>query len=181
MLKKPFAKHFSRKNDIRPFEDASSIEFFSTKNDASLFAFGSHNKKRPHNIVFGRLFDHQILDMAEVGITNFCGLSAFSSSRKPHLGSKPCMIFDGDAFEHHDDLGKLRSLLMDFFRGWPAESINLQGVDHVIVCTAISEDTVCLRSYGIKLLKVSSQLSARTTVGRLSREEKPLFATSDNH
>ena len=29
-------------------------EFFSDRNDASLFAFGSHSKKRPHNLVLGQ-------------------------------------------------------------------------------------------------------------------------------
>ncbi len=33
--------------DIRPFEDATQLERFGKKKDASLFAFGSHNKKRP--------------------------------------------------------------------------------------------------------------------------------------
>jgi hypothetical protein len=44
------------------------MEFLSQKNDASLFAFGTHSKKRPHNLVFGRLFDHHILDMVETGV-----------------------------------------------------------------------------------------------------------------
>lgn len=68
MIKSPFSKHFSRKNDIRPFEDASSLEFFANKNDASLFAFGSHNKKRPDNLVIGRTYDYQILDMCEFAV-----------------------------------------------------------------------------------------------------------------
>ena len=37
----------------------SSIEFFAQKEDASLFAFSNHNKKRPNNMVLGRLFGHE--------------------------------------------------------------------------------------------------------------------------
>ena len=62
MLKKPFSKHFTRHNAVHPFEDPTPLEFLCQKNDASLFAFGTHSKKRPHNLVLGRMFDHHLLD-----------------------------------------------------------------------------------------------------------------------
>jgi hypothetical protein len=49
-LTKPHNKLLSRKNEILPFEDANSIEFLAPKNDCSLFALGSHSKKRPNNL-----------------------------------------------------------------------------------------------------------------------------------
>lgn len=61
----------SRKNEnIRPFEAGgeTSLEFLSQKTDCSLFLFASHSKKRPHNLVFGRMFDHHVYDMVEVGV-----------------------------------------------------------------------------------------------------------------
>ena len=54
MLKKPDAKALTRKNDIRPFEDASSLEFLCDKNECSAFLYASHSKKRPHNLVLVR-------------------------------------------------------------------------------------------------------------------------------
>lgn len=50
-LTKPHCKSLNRKNEILPFEDANSIEFLAGKADASLFAMGSHTKKRPHNLI----------------------------------------------------------------------------------------------------------------------------------
>lgn len=68
MLKKPHAVNFTKKNQIHPFEDPSNLQFFSQKNDASLFVIGTHSKKRPHTLTFARMFDHQLLDMMEVSI-----------------------------------------------------------------------------------------------------------------
>lgn len=50
---------FSKKNDINPMEDETSAEFLMSKNDCALFLFGSHNKKRPNNLVLVRVMKGQ--------------------------------------------------------------------------------------------------------------------------
>ena len=65
---------YKKKNIVRPFEDQTSLEFFSKKSDSSLVAFGSHNKKRPHNLVLANMFDYSLLDMVEFGITNYVSI-----------------------------------------------------------------------------------------------------------
>jgi ribosome production factor 2 len=70
-LKKPDATHFSKKNQIHPFDDAGSLEFFSEKQDASLLVVASHSKKRPDHLTFVRMFEYKVLDMVEMGVTNY--------------------------------------------------------------------------------------------------------------
>lgn len=79
-LKRPNAINFSRKNDIHPFEDASSLEFFAQKNDASLMLTGLHSKKRPNDLIFTRMFDGRVLDMLELGIDQIKGMADFAVS-----------------------------------------------------------------------------------------------------
>lgn len=76
-LKRPNALSFSKKNDVRPFEDASSLEFWSEKNDASFFVVGHSNKKRPDGLVLVRMFDGRVLDMCEVGVEDYVPISSF--------------------------------------------------------------------------------------------------------
>ena len=81
MLKKPAAKSLSGRNAKLPFEDESSVEFLCEKNACGLFAFGSHSKKRPHNLILGRTFDNQLLDMFEFGVENFVSMESFKVRR----------------------------------------------------------------------------------------------------
>ena len=134
---KPQAKALGRKNPILPFEDASSLEFLCARNECSAFALASHNKKRPHNLVLGRLFDGHVLDMVELGIdpASFQGLRDVVGEKK-RLGSPPCLVFAGELWERSPALGKLRSLLLDCLGLRNAERLSLQGVDHAICLTA---------------------------------------------
>jgi ribosome production factor 2 len=154
-FKKPHAVMLRRKNILRPFEDPTSLEFLSQKSDASLFVFGSHSKKRPHNLVVGRMYDHHILDMIELGIENFKPFADFKS-KSCVLGSKPCLIFSGDLFETEVEYVRLKNIFIDFFRGEELTKLSLGGVDHVISFTA-AEGHVYFRAFQLSLKKSGSK------------------------
>ncbi|KAJ1959862.1 rRNA-binding ribosome biosynthesis protein rpf2 [Dipsacomyces acuminosporus] len=134
-LKKPDAINFAKKNEIHPFDDETGIEFFARKNDSSLFAVGMHSKKKPHNLVLGRTFSHQIMDMVELGVERCTPMSEFKTQACA-IGMKPVMIFNGEAFSQSEDLIRLKSLLLDFFRGEAADKVSLKGLEYVITVTA---------------------------------------------
>ncbi|XP_049872564.1 ribosome production factor 2 homolog [Pectinophora gossypiella] len=151
-LKKPDAAHLTRKNDFVPFEDATLIEKMCYKKDAALFGVGSHNKKRPHNVILGRTFDSGILDMIELGADNYKAMSEFENI-KVLAGLKPCLIFNGPAWELNEELKRLKSLFTDFFHRETVETIRLQGLEHVLSFTATEEGSIYFRSYRIQLKK----------------------------
>lgn len=81
-LKRPDVIQFSKKNDCLPFEEAgsASLEFWSGKNDASLFVVGNSQKKRKDNLAFARVFDGKVLDIIEVGILEAKSIAEFKVS-----------------------------------------------------------------------------------------------------
>jgi ribosome production factor 2 len=101
-----------RTHDFVAMEDASLIENQSVKYDCSLFAVGSHQKKRPDNLVLGRVFDGHVLDMFELGVTDFKGTNLFETAKHITADLKPIMIFQGEHFETNDQLKRLKSLLI---------------------------------------------------------------------
>jgi len=152
-LKKPKSISYNQKNDIRPFEDCTKLEFYSKKLDASLFVFGSHNKKRPNNMVFGRMHDYHVLDMMELGLDAFTSLNEFKTG-KVAVGTKPCLLFAGEPFADTSniEMQRLKSLFIDFFRGPEVTNIRLAGIEHVLQFTAV-EKQIFIRSYKIMLKK----------------------------
>merc|ERR1712168_991280 len=108
------SKMLQNRDQMLPFEDILPLEGLAQKHDASLFAYTSHNKKRPNNLVLGRMFNHHLLDMIELGVETYVGLEDFSNAKIP-TGTKPCMVFCGTQFEDVDDFKQLKNLLIDFF------------------------------------------------------------------
>lgn len=126
---------YSRKNDILPFENIEDVQHFCQKQDCSLFLFFSHNKRRPNNLIFGRLYNQSVMEMYEFGVDNYIteGLEKNSFG----VGSMPVLIFEGDEWE--TELAPLRSVFMDFFVGELKGKVNLEQIEHTIVLTYVEE------------------------------------------
>jgi ribosome production factor 2 len=142
-LRQPLAKKFTKKNPIHPFEDATSLEFFSEKNDASILVFGSSSKKRPHAVTLTRTFGHKVLDMLELNLDadSFRRISQFRT-QKFAVGLRPMLVFAGTAFESPvtNEWTLAKSMLVDFFRGDSAsagaDKIDVEGLQYVVVVSA---------------------------------------------
>lgn len=173
-LKRPLATRFQKKNDIHPFEDASSLEFFADKNDTSLMVFGSHSKKRPHCITLIRFFDYKVLDMLEmmVDAETTRTLAQFKNA-KPAVGLKPLLSFSGTAFESpvENEYTLAKQLLLELFKGPDVANVDVEGLQYMI-CFSVEEEVegqakpvVRMRSYLIKTKKTGG------TVPRVETEE----------
>jgi ribosome production factor 2 len=152
------SKNFTRKTEERPFENDASFRFLCEKNNASLFALGSHSKKRPDNLVLARMFEFNVLDMFELGLSSIRSMAQFRQETFA-VGSKPFMLFQGDAFENHPTYQQLKSLFMDFFCSKPLVSFVPSAVrqGHVIVLTALPDSSVAFRHYRLDACAVEGR------------------------
>lgn len=170
-LKKPYIKRFTKKNDILPFEDSTSLEFLSEKNDSSLIVLSTNNKKRPNNLTFIRTFDFKIYDMVELQVLSDFKLFQDFKKSTFQVGLKPLFTFQGHIFDINPTFIQIKSLFLDMFHG---ESSNLQdvaGLQYVISVSAVEEDDndtaiaklplVYFRVYKIKSFKSNEPKLAR--------------------
>lgn len=169
-IRSPLSTLFIRHHDIHPFEDHARLETLCTKYDHSLFAFGSSSKKRPFRVILGRLFDNQLLDMQEFAVKDYKSIQTF---HKPDclLGSKPLVLFQGSSFESDEGMKRSKSLLLDFFSGPRPQRVMLEGMDQVVVCSAVEgvaratpaaasapAPAISVKRFRLKLAKSGSRL-----------------------
>ena len=166
-LKRPLGIKFSKKNVIHPFEDPSSLEFFSEKNDASMMVFGSHSKKRPHCLTVVRMFDWKVLDMLELLIEpeTLRTLSQFKNE-KARVGLKPLIAFSGSAFESPTENAYTlaKSVLLDLFKGPDVEKLDVEGLQYIMNFSVEEEENdevkpmIRMRCYLIRTKKAGGSL-----------------------
>merc|ERR1711915_220158 len=74
-------------------------------------------------------------------------------------GSKPCLVFSGEPFADpaNEEFQRLKSLMIDFFRGPEVTNVRLAGIEHVLQFTAV-EKKVLFRSYRILLKKSGTRI-----------------------
>lgn len=141
-LKSPYAVKFIKKNTIHPFDDPSSLEFFSEKNDASFLLFASHSKKRPHCMTWIRCFGGKVLDMLELLVVQDTArtLGQFQG-RKCDVGIKPLLSFSGIQFESPtpNAYTLAKSMFVDFFRGAETQKIDVSGLQ-LLISFFVGED-----------------------------------------
>ncbi|KAF2773239.1 Brix-domain-containing protein [Teratosphaeria nubilosa] len=166
-LKRPLATKFTKKNSIRPFEDPSSLEFFSDKNDASLMVYASHSKKRPHCLTFIRFFDFKVLDMMEMTVEaeSMRTLNQFKNA-KAAVGLKPLISFSGNAFESPvaNQYTQAKSMFLDLFRGPDMKEVDVEGLQYMIHFSVDEETSdnakpaIHMRCYLLKTKKSGTNL-----------------------
>jgi len=155
-IKKPFGVLLNKKNDIRPFEDQPKVEFLCDRNQCPLFVFGSHNKKRPVNLILGRTFEGQVLDMFEFGVENYKKLTHFKNT-KTSIASKPIIMFAGEAFDTQHEYIRMKNFLLDFFSGRKMDGVRLSGLESVISVVAV-EGKILFRHFRVILLKSGTRI-----------------------
>ncbi|KAH0792916.1 Ribosome production factor 2 [Histomonas meleagridis] len=140
---------YAKKNDIFPFESVDLLEKYCNKKQCSLFTFFSHTKKRPMNVIFGRLFNAHVLEMYEFGVFDFIRYPNLPNADVDN-GAVPALVFQGEQWD--TDFAQVRSVFIDFFVGDLKGSVNLEQVQHALVFTITDSETpvICVRHYSVK-------------------------------
>jgi ribosome production factor 2 len=107
-----------------------------------------------------------MLDMQEFAVKDFKSIQSF---RKTDciMGSKPLVLFQGSSFESDERMKRSKSLLLDFFSGPRPQRVMLQGLDQVVVCSAMegtspaaasSTPAILVKRFRMKMTKSGSRL-----------------------
>lgn len=152
-LTKPHGTSLGQRFSLHPFDNAQECEYLARKYNTQMLGIGSHSKKRPNLLTLVRFFDNTVLDMLEMSASNFFPSEIFEAVAA--AGHRPAVLFVGELFHSNEKLMNAANLWLDLFRGYPADAVDLAGLEHCIVFTALSETKVAMRCYKIELMKAT--------------------------
>jgi len=95
--------------------------------------------------ITGRTFDHQKLDVFELGVDSIQSLTEVSDYT-PSVGIKPALVFVGEEFETDHVLGRLKSMLIDLFHQKDTDVIHANSVEYVITFVYV-ENKILMRTH----------------------------------
>jgi ribosome production factor 2 len=107
------------------------------------------------------LYDGHVLDMVEVGVTKFESMHDCQRRAKTTSASAfwaPFILFQGEEFANAPeggDVATLKDLLLDMFRGQPAQTMDLEAIDLALVFTCLPDKAIQMRGYRILFTKGS--------------------------
>ena len=148
-MKRPDSVLLGKKHqDLHPFTYQEAFQSFVVSKHASLFVVGSNSKKRPNNLVIGRCYSEEILDMVEFGVKEFT--SALKFKGEALQGLKPMFLFQGDLFETDATYARIKNLFLDFFGGKHIEKVDTRGLNQLISLSATEDGDLHFRLYQVK-------------------------------
>ena len=116
----------------------------ANKYDSALFIVGNTQKKRPENIVFGRIYAEHMLDMVEFGVQNYKSIDSFKNAEVSAV-IKPLLVFQGEQFDFSQKHSRFKSLMIDFFKFSDYSEANIVELKRVIVFTTVGESKIQFR------------------------------------
>ncbi|OAF71628.1 Ribosome biogenesis protein RPF2 [Intoshia linei] len=137
---KIFLKRRSNKSLFENYED---VEKLSRQHGCSMFLVGSDTKKRPNNIIIGRIYDEKVFDMFEMGIAHLDFDSDFMN--KLTYGSKMGLLFLGE-FTISTEMQRLKNFFIDYFGGPVVDNIVVTGFDNYLMFV-LYENELEIRNY----------------------------------
>ena len=123
-------------HDLHPFDDIGPIEQFCQKQGCSMFIIGTHQKKRPDNMVLGRMYANHLLDMFEFCVTGYVPQTKFKCNEVTNQ-IKPILVFQGEQFDFSEKHRRFKNFLIDFYKLMDYNEVNIQELKRVMVFTSV--------------------------------------------
>ena len=132
--------------------------------------FGSSSKKRPNSSTICRMFDGKLLDMVELLLLPRAeGQEQNEAPLQIGVDMKPMILFAGNIWddtsvsEQGRKLATLRSLLLDVFSGEEIKTIDVEGLQYLMMVAASEpeqgqEPAIHLRWYKVRTKKSGQKL-----------------------